>query len=132
MPGCVWFPDENHWILKPRNSRLWYGEFFAWLKAHDPGREAAAPKGRHRRVAPAGSGIGSAHDASPCLALAAALVAPAAQATELRLLSAGAVELGLTPALAVFERESGHVVRVEFAAAPALAERFGAPPASTP
>ncbi len=27
----VWFPDENHWVLKPRNSRLWYGEFFAWL-----------------------------------------------------------------------------------------------------
>ena len=32
----VWFPDENHWILKPRNSRLWYGEFFDWLKRHDP------------------------------------------------------------------------------------------------
>ena len=31
----VWFSDENHWVLKPRNSRLWYGEFFAWLKAHD-------------------------------------------------------------------------------------------------
>jgi dipeptidyl aminopeptidase/acylaminoacyl peptidase len=31
----VWFPDENHWILKPRNSRLWYAEFFAWLQAHD-------------------------------------------------------------------------------------------------
>ncbi len=31
----LWFPDENHWILKPRNSKLWYGEFFAWLKAHD-------------------------------------------------------------------------------------------------
>jgi len=31
----VWFPDENHWVLKPRNSRLWYGEFFAWLGAHD-------------------------------------------------------------------------------------------------
>ena len=31
----VWFPDENHWVLKPRNSRLWYGEFFEWLKAHD-------------------------------------------------------------------------------------------------
>lgn len=28
----VWFPDENHWVLKPRNSQLWYGEFFAWLK----------------------------------------------------------------------------------------------------
>ncbi|MGZ5714254.1 MAG: S9 family peptidase [Caldimonas sp.] len=38
----VWFPDENHWILKPRNSRLWYGEFFAWLKAHDPGARRAA------------------------------------------------------------------------------------------
>ncbi|HJV59350.1 MAG TPA: S9 family peptidase [Albitalea sp.] len=30
----VWFPDENHWILKPRNSRLWYAEFFDWLKRH--------------------------------------------------------------------------------------------------
>jgi dipeptidyl aminopeptidase/acylaminoacyl peptidase len=30
----VWFPDENHWILKPRNSRLWYREFFDWLKRH--------------------------------------------------------------------------------------------------
>jgi dipeptidyl aminopeptidase/acylaminoacyl peptidase len=27
----VWFADENHWILKPRNSRLWYNEVFAWL-----------------------------------------------------------------------------------------------------
>lgn len=32
----VWFPDENHWVLKPRNSRLWYGEFFAWLRQHLP------------------------------------------------------------------------------------------------
>lgn len=31
----VWFPDENHWILKPRNSRLWYREFHDWLAAHD-------------------------------------------------------------------------------------------------
>jgi dipeptidyl aminopeptidase/acylaminoacyl peptidase len=37
----LWFPDENHWILKPRNSRLWYAEFFAWLKAHDPARRQA-------------------------------------------------------------------------------------------
>jgi len=28
----VFFPDENHWILKPQNSRLWYREFFAWLE----------------------------------------------------------------------------------------------------
>ncbi len=27
----LYFPDENHWILKPQNSRLWYREFFAWL-----------------------------------------------------------------------------------------------------
>ena len=33
----LWFPDENHWVLKPRNSRLWYSEFFGWLKQHDPG-----------------------------------------------------------------------------------------------
>ena len=32
----LWFPDENHWILKPRNSRLWHEEFFGWLKAHEP------------------------------------------------------------------------------------------------
>jgi dipeptidyl aminopeptidase/acylaminoacyl peptidase len=36
----LWFPDENHWILKPRNSRMWYGEFFGWLKRHD----AKAPR----------------------------------------------------------------------------------------
>jgi dipeptidyl aminopeptidase/acylaminoacyl peptidase len=27
----IYFPDENHWILKPQNSRLWYKEVFAWL-----------------------------------------------------------------------------------------------------
>ena len=50
----LWFPDENHWILKPRNSRLWYGEFFAWLKAHDPGAKGgAAPAGPRKRTAAA-------------------------------------------------------------------------------
>ncbi len=28
------YPDENHWILKPQNSRLWYREFFGWLDRH--------------------------------------------------------------------------------------------------
>ena len=28
----VYFPDENHWILKPQNSRLWYREVHAWLE----------------------------------------------------------------------------------------------------
>jgi dipeptidyl aminopeptidase/acylaminoacyl peptidase len=27
----VYFPDENHWVLKPRNSRLWYQEVQSWL-----------------------------------------------------------------------------------------------------
>jgi len=42
----VWFPDENHWILKPQNSRLWYGEYFAWIEKHakgGPSRPKAAP-----------------------------------------------------------------------------------------
>ena len=36
----VYFPDENHWILKPQNSRLWYGEFFGWIKRYAPGGPA--------------------------------------------------------------------------------------------
>jgi dipeptidyl aminopeptidase/acylaminoacyl peptidase len=31
----LWFPDEHHWVLKPRNSRQWYGEFLDWIAAHD-------------------------------------------------------------------------------------------------
>jgi dipeptidyl aminopeptidase/acylaminoacyl peptidase len=27
----VYFPDENHWVLKPQNSLLWHREVFAWL-----------------------------------------------------------------------------------------------------
>ncbi|GGE99027.1 peptidase S9 [Aliidongia dinghuensis] len=30
----VFFPDENHWILKPQNSRLWYKEFVDWCNRH--------------------------------------------------------------------------------------------------
>ncbi|MBD3162385.1 MAG: prolyl oligopeptidase family serine peptidase [Candidatus Eisenbacteria bacterium] len=41
----VIYPDENHWILKPRNSRHWYGEVLGWLE-----RWLAAPrKGRRRK-----------------------------------------------------------------------------------
>ncbi len=28
----VYFPDENHWVLKAKNSMFWYGEVYAWLK----------------------------------------------------------------------------------------------------
>jgi len=27
----VVFPDENHWVLKPKNSIQWYDEVFAWM-----------------------------------------------------------------------------------------------------
>ncbi len=40
----LWFPDENHWVLKPRNSQVWYAEFFAWLRSHQ--RPAAAGSGK--------------------------------------------------------------------------------------
>ncbi len=36
----VFFPDENHWILKPQNSRLWHRELFAWLARFAPPRGA--------------------------------------------------------------------------------------------
>ncbi len=28
------YPDENHWILKPQNSKLWYREFFDWIERY--------------------------------------------------------------------------------------------------
>jgi len=28
----VYFPDENHWVLKPQNSAEWYREVEAWMK----------------------------------------------------------------------------------------------------
>jgi dipeptidyl aminopeptidase/acylaminoacyl peptidase len=28
----VYFPDEGHWVLKPRNSLLWYREVQGWLE----------------------------------------------------------------------------------------------------
>lgn len=41
----LWFPDENHWILKPRNARLWHAEFLDWVEAHDkPLKPGKAPK----------------------------------------------------------------------------------------
>ena len=45
----LWFPDENHWVLKPRNSQLWYREFFDWLKRHDPAVKAKPAPARRKR-----------------------------------------------------------------------------------
>jgi dipeptidyl aminopeptidase/acylaminoacyl peptidase len=30
----LYFPDENHWILKPANSLLWHAEVIGWLDKH--------------------------------------------------------------------------------------------------
>jgi molybdate transport system substrate-binding protein len=63
-----------------------------------------------------------------CASLAASLAAPSVNAAEIRMLSAGAVEIGLRPALAEFERSSGHVVRISFASAPQIARALAADP----
>lgn len=41
----VYFPDENHWILKPNNSLFWYGQVRDWIGRYaSPGPgEAVAP-----------------------------------------------------------------------------------------
>jgi hypothetical protein len=48
----VYFPDENHWILKPRNSLLWYREFFAWLARFAPPPAKARSRAPARREEP--------------------------------------------------------------------------------
>lgn len=30
----LYFPDENHWVLKPANSKLWHQTVFDWLKSY--------------------------------------------------------------------------------------------------
>jgi dipeptidyl aminopeptidase/acylaminoacyl peptidase len=30
------FPDEGHWVLKPKNSEFWHKEVFGWLKKYVP------------------------------------------------------------------------------------------------
>ncbi|MFG6447083.1 S9 family peptidase [Roseateles sp. BYS180W] len=37
----LWFPDENHWVMKPANSVLWYQEIFDWLGRHSAGPSRA-------------------------------------------------------------------------------------------
>ncbi len=38
------FPDENHWVLKPQNSRLWYQTVFAFLAETVLGASWQAPE----------------------------------------------------------------------------------------
>jgi dipeptidyl aminopeptidase/acylaminoacyl peptidase len=39
----LYFPDENHWILKPQNARLWYETVLAFLEHHVRGGEWQRP-----------------------------------------------------------------------------------------
>lgn len=40
----LYFPDENHWILSPGNSKLWYETVLAFLDHHVLGAEFARPE----------------------------------------------------------------------------------------
>jgi dipeptidyl aminopeptidase/acylaminoacyl peptidase len=40
----LYFPDENHWILKPPNQRVWYETVFSFLDQHVLGREWRRPE----------------------------------------------------------------------------------------
>jgi dipeptidyl aminopeptidase/acylaminoacyl peptidase len=30
------FPDEGHWVVKPKNSEYWHNEVFGWLEKYTP------------------------------------------------------------------------------------------------
>jgi dipeptidyl aminopeptidase/acylaminoacyl peptidase len=38
------FPDENHWVLKPKNSIQWYDEVFGWMRRWMGGRPVQQPQ----------------------------------------------------------------------------------------
>jgi dipeptidyl aminopeptidase/acylaminoacyl peptidase len=39
----LYFPDENHWILKPNNAQIWYETVLAFLDEHVLGKEWVRP-----------------------------------------------------------------------------------------
>jgi dipeptidyl aminopeptidase/acylaminoacyl peptidase len=47
----LWFPDENHWVLKPRNARLWYREFLDWIESHDAAAAVSPGGAKSRKIA---------------------------------------------------------------------------------
>jgi molybdate transport system substrate-binding protein len=64
------------------------------------------------------------------VALAAAIgICGGAQAAELRVLSAGAIEPGLKAAVGSFEKQTGHTVQITFNTAPELRKRMESNPA---
>ena len=41
----LYFPDENHWVLKPQHAVVWYDTVFAFLGEHLLGEEPTRPAG---------------------------------------------------------------------------------------
>jgi dipeptidyl aminopeptidase/acylaminoacyl peptidase len=39
----LYFPDENHWVLKPADSVLWHETVFAWLDRYIGASSLAPP-----------------------------------------------------------------------------------------
>ncbi len=37
----VIFPDEGHWIAKPQNQKLWWGEVQGWFEKYLEGKPKA-------------------------------------------------------------------------------------------
>jgi len=37
----LYFPDENHWVLKPQNSKLWHETVIGWLDRWCKGSSAS-------------------------------------------------------------------------------------------
>ena len=40
----LYFPDENHWVLKPQHAKVWYETVFAFLDEHVRGSEWRRPE----------------------------------------------------------------------------------------
>jgi len=50
------FPDENHWVLKPQNSQLWYREVLGWMDRYSGHRALRRQRPeRQESVAPRGA-----------------------------------------------------------------------------
>jgi dipeptidyl aminopeptidase/acylaminoacyl peptidase len=47
----LWFPDENHWVLQPANSLLWYREFLAWVGRYTASTRSSVKPSRLGRSA---------------------------------------------------------------------------------
>jgi dipeptidyl aminopeptidase/acylaminoacyl peptidase len=40
----LYFPDENHWVLKPGDAKVWYAVVYAWLAQHVLGEDWEQPE----------------------------------------------------------------------------------------